>query len=48
MHSSFEKQFESTRKLAIFGGLLSAAFGIGVTGFLLWAIYKVMQHFAII
>lgn len=44
----FDKRFEQTRKAAIWVSIISAAFGLGLVGFVIWVIIKLMAHFGVI
>lgn len=43
----FDKQFNQTRKMAIWGAIISGILGIGGLGFIVWVIIKLMAHFGI-
>lgn len=44
----FDRTFNGLRKLAVFWFILVGILSVGTTGFAIWVVYKLLQHFAII
>lgn len=48
INKDFDKQFERAKKTALYGSIVSIVLGLGVLGFIFWAIVKLMMHFGVI
>jgi predicted permease len=44
----FDKIFNKTQKMAIWGAIIAGILGIGGLGFFIWIVVKLMVHFGII